>query len=179
MAAPFKDYFYQPNLLYDFNPPDYPDLPSPKKPSTNWPPPSGPKLQNLPSGKQPTIDGYPWWIDPTFLNPPVAPAQPPIPPLPPGPSDFAGRSEDAPTNWLLSYYEQNRDRLHAPTNSATAGIGAPSGVAPPDNAGLLWLLQALRQQAAPAPDRDSDSASPDDTQQELPERRLGRRTCRC
>ena len=119
MTAPFKEYPYQPRFDPDLrNLPDLPDIPWPSgPPPANWPLPFIPKFQNLPSGQQPTIEGYPWWVDPTFLNPLPAPAPPPVPSSPPGPTDMANRSGDVPANWLLSYYNRNLARQ----------AGTPSG----------------------------------------------------
>jgi len=145
MTAPFKEYPYQPDLLKNIEPPIYPDIPSQKKqPPPNWPLPFIPRFQNLPDGRQPTLEGYPWWVDPTFLNPPPAPAQPPISPFPLGPSDVANRSGDAPANLLLSYYNQN--------------LAQPDAPQPADG-----FDPAVQGNASP---------------QDIPERRLGRRTYR-
>lgn len=85
MTAPPKIYPYEPR--FHFEPPDPPDI------------------HFLPSGVKPTVDGYPWWVDPPgFLSPP--PAQE-LPPFQLGPTDFGNQLQNLPTNWLQSYYDQN------------------------------------------------------------------------
>jgi len=103
MTAPFREYPYQPR--YDIEP-NYPDIPWPNKPpATHWPLPLVPNFRGLPPTVKPTVDGYPWWVDPPgFLNPPPAPE---LPPFQFGPTDSANRFENLPTNWLQSYYDQN------------------------------------------------------------------------
>ena len=156
MTAPFKEYPYQPQ--FRFEPPEYPDI------------------QFLPSGVKPTVDGYPWWVDPPgFLNPPPAPE---LPPFQLGPTDFAERSEGRPTNWLLSYYDQNRSNLESPLNIAPAIASADSAGPRADSRGLLGALYAMAQRASPQPDHGFVSDMQDTPEQELPERRLGRRTYR-
>src|SRR5882757_3252297 len=109
MTAPFKEYPYEPRFVP--NPEDVPDFRDIQWPSgpapTKWSLPFIPKFQYLPSGQQPSIPGYPWWVDPTFLNPPPTPALPPPPSSPIGPTDRASRSGAASTNWLESYYNQD------------------------------------------------------------------------
>ena len=141
MTAPPKIYPYEPR--FHFEPPDLPDIQSPNKPPPpNWPLPFIPNFRGLPSGVKPTVDGYPWWVDPPgFLNPPPAPE---LPPFQLGPTDYANRLQGSPTNWLQSYYDQN-----------------------------------FPQQGWPQPNDGSDPTPQDDTsQQDVPERRLGRRTDR-
>jgi hypothetical protein len=104
MTAPPGIYPYEPR--FHFEPPDLPDIQLPNKtPPPNWPLPFIPNFRGLPSGVKPTVDGYPWWVEPPgFLNPPPAPEPPPFQL---GPTDYANRLQGSPTNWLQSYYDRN------------------------------------------------------------------------
>ena len=67
-----------------------------------------PHLPDWPS-KTPA-PGYPWWVDP-YGFPTLTPRMPgpsdfPLPSAPQGPSSSID-PQDAATNWLLSYYNQN------------------------------------------------------------------------
>jgi len=160
-----------------WTPGTYPALPGPPiGPKPWWLDPSTP--QTLPD---PPPGSYPYWV-----NPPTPPA------LPPPPHDVAppkhtnslvtenlsGRAEGAPTNWLLSSYDQNGDDRHRPINSVP-GIGPATGAAPAESAGgLLGMLYDKMGQSKPDLDGGFDPNPQVVSQQGLPERRLGRRTYR-
>ncbi len=140
--------------------------------------PSQPPFPNLGPGPKTRNDGYPWWVDPSTV--PISlnsPSVPPFPSRPQGPSSRTDPPDGAPTNWLLSYYDQNRGTQPSPINSAPGD--SASGAAPSDNAGgLLGMLYATARQGAPNPDRGFDPNPQGPSQQETPEWRLGRRTYR-
>lgn len=180
MAAPFKEHFYQPR--YDQDLPSYKDLQfqdPPQGASPKFPLPFIPRIQNFPSGKQPSLDGYPWWVDPTFLNRPPAQEEPPLPPFQLGPTDFAGRSKGTPMNWLLSQYDRNGDSLRPPIRAVRAGAGPGPGAAPTEiPGGLLGMLYETMRQGQPTQDAGPDSDAQDASEQAMPKWRLGRRTYR-
>jgi hypothetical protein len=148
-------------------------------PLPDWPPQTEPGPQT--PRPAPLIKDHPWWVDPYGIpmlpQPMPAPLKIPLPPLE-GPRSSIDPSQDAPTNWLLSYYDQNRSNLESPASITPAIVDAASAGQGADSRGLLGALYAMAQQASPQPDHAFDSATRDTLEQELPERRLGRRTYR-
>jgi hypothetical protein len=106
MTAPLRGkYPYEPHPQVD-DLPDIPNIPSPNKPPPpNWPLPFIPDLRGPPPVIKPTVDGYPWWVDPPGFLSPLPP--PELPPFQLGPTNFGNQFQSPPTNWLQSYFEQN------------------------------------------------------------------------
>ena len=201
MAAPFKDDSNErPNLAFDgivpellqldprrwreleefkrWTPPTYPTLPGPPLGSKPWwlDPSTSQTLPDPPPGS------YPYWVNPPSsptLPPPSHEVDPPKDPNSPITENQPGRAENAPTNWLLSYFHQNRDGQRGPINSAPARIDPATDAAPAESRDrLLGMFYEMMRQRLPKQELELVSNQQDPPEQAPPERRLGRRTCR-
>jgi hypothetical protein len=147
-------------------------------PLPDWPPQAEPRAQT--PWPTPVFPGHPWWVDPRGIPslpyPAPGPSRFPLPPTE-GPGFSMDPSQGAPANWLLSYYDQNKSNLESQDSTAPAITGTASGPQV-DSRGLLGALYAMAQRASPQPDHGFVSDMQDTPEQELPERRLGRRTYR-
>jgi hypothetical protein len=145
-------------------------------PLPDWPPQTEPMPQT--PWPTPVFPEYPWWVDPRDIPslpyPAPGPSQFPLP-VPGGPTPPTNPTQGPPISWLSSLYAQDRNNVPPPANSTSTSAGA----APTGSRGLLGALYAISQQNSPQPDNGLDPIARDDaSRQELPERRLGRRTYR-
>ncbi len=129
VAIQFKDDLFKPpdwaqdgaipKLLDPLNgfDPDLPDWPA----KTHYPWWVNPFNTGPPPQPSEPIPGYPWWVDPHGFPRPAprrsGPSDLPLPSVPQGQRSSIEPSQDATTNRLLSYYNQNFVQRGAPQSS--------------------------------------------------------------